>query len=81
MDLRRKPPDFNSPEPSRSCSPRSISAAIRQRLAADQARAEARQVALVGSAEFANTSLATTQLSTASPRNSRRSLCGPPALR
>src|SRR5690606_16613471 len=28
-----------------------------------------------------NTSIATTQLSTASPRNSSRSLCGPPALR
>ncbi len=75
MESRRKPPDFSSPLPSRSWSPRSSSAADRrERLAAHQRGADSgsgRPRARPGTR--GTRAAATAKLSTASPRNSRRS--------
>src|SRR5262249_22287451 len=82
MDLRRKPPVLSSPEPSLRTSPRLSVAATSASgsLLTTRARRRLRSPSLhSGNARYRCS--ATTRFSTASPRNSRRSLLRPGALR
>ena len=79
IERRRNPPLLSSPAPSCSaCAEPDLRGNLRQRLAADEARAQAAQIALRGRRETHDKIAARSRrLSTASPRNSRRSLFGP----
>src|SRR5690606_32307021 len=82
MESRRWPPDFISPGPSVMRAPRSMSRAIRA--SADSRTSSARARVMAPSSAFGQrrySASATIRPTSASPRNSRRSLCGAPALR
>src|SRR5690606_2758657 len=82
IESRRKPPDFSSPGPrvrrSPSCSSRAMTASEASRTSSARARVRTPSSALGQRWYRASAAI---RLTTASPRNSSRSLCGEPALR